>query len=69
MITDCNFDRMFQLIESVFRQAHADAHRGDPDALDFLQLYGAQPIPQGHRVVTTYRRKRTAATSEVQHAS
>lgn len=58
MITDCNFDRMFQLIESVFRQAHADAHRGDPDALDFLQSYGAQPKAQGHKVVATNPRPR-----------
>lgn len=59
MITDCNVDRMFQLIESVFHLAHVDAHRGDPDALDFLQCYGIQqPQPQGHRVLATNKRPR-----------
>lgn len=53
-----NFDRLCLLIESVFRQAHADAHRGDPDALDFLALYGAQPQAQGHRVFVPYTRPR-----------
>jgi len=65
-----NFDRMFQLIESVFRQAHVDAVRGDVDALDFLMAYGAQPQKQGHRVIATNPRpRRKRATREVCNAT
>lgn len=51
-----NFDRMCLLISNVFHLAHQDAHRGDPDALDFLALYGIQPKAQGHRVFAPYSR-------------
>lgn len=64
-----NFDRLCLLIESVFRQAHQDATKGDRDATAFLASYGLTPRPVGHKAIAFSRRSQPIDANQLSGAS